>query len=353
MTTEADRKSGEGAASATAHHQVRADWLNAHVEPAIEPDLPIIDAHHHLWDMPGNRYLLPDYLSDLATGHRVIASVYVQSGTMMLPDGPEELRPVGETAFAASVADACAHDPILPQVCAGIVGSIDLTMGRKAAPVLEAHIQAADGHLRGMRCLTHWHKDASIHRIQTVRSILTTAETREVATLLEAQGLVLDVWVYHTQLEEVRDLARECPGLTIVLNHGGTPLGCGPYEGKREEVYRDWHREMAQLAQLPNIFVKLGGFAMRFSGFAFDHRATPPSSETLAKAWSPYIGECISLFGAGRCMFESNFPVDKASCSFGVLWNAYKRLAAGASADERKALFAGTAATAYRLTPPA
>lgn len=353
MTSETDRKSGEGAASATAHHQVRVDWLSSHAEPAIEPDLPIVDAHHHLWDMPGNRYLLPDYLEDLATGHRVVASVYVQSGAMMLPDGPEHLRPVGETAFAASIAEACAHDPHLPQICAAIVGPIDLALGRNAAPVLEAHMQAAGGRLRGVRCLTHWHEDGSIHRIETVRGILSTAEAREIAGLLQANDLVLDVWVYHTQLGEVRDLARDCPGLTIVLNHGGTPLGCGPYERQREEVYRDWRRAMAELAQLPNVFVKLGGFAMRFSGFAFDQRATPPSSEILAEAWSPYIGECISLFGAQRCMFESNFPVDKASCSFGVLWNAYKRMAAGASPEERRALFAGTAATVYRLPLPA
>jgi len=348
-TNQSDHASGEGAASATALHQIRQDWLDKGREPVIDPDLKIVDAHHHLWDMPGNRYLLRDYLDDLASGHTVLASVYVQSGTMMASEGPEDFRSVGETAFAASIAQECDGNRNLPRVCAAIVGSVDLNLGSRAAPVLEAHVEAAQGRLRGVRCLTHWHEDPVIHRIHTTAGLLSTSGTRDVARLLEQMGLVLDIWVYHTQLDEVIDLARACPGLTIVLNHAGTPLGCGPYADRREEVRRLWQEKIATLAEMPNVFVKLGGLAMRFSGFAFDRRPEPPSSETLAATWAPYILECIERFGSSRCMFESNFPVDKASCSYPTLWNAYKRLAGGASPSERSALFFDTAASVYQL----
>jgi len=350
VTCEADRQSSEGATAATALHRVRPEWLGRRVEPVIDPDLPIVDAHHHLWDLPGNRYLTDDYLADLADSHRVIGSIYCQSGTMMSHDGPVELRPVGETAFAAAVADACDKEPHLPRLCAGIIASIDLAMGHDAAPVLAAHAAAAGGRLRGVRCLTHWHADANIHKISTTPGILTTPATRAVARQLQDRGLVLDIWVFHSQLDDVIDLARACPELAIVLDHGGTPLGCGLYAGRRDEVRSDWRRKMAVLAGLPNVRVKLGGFAMRFSGYGFDQQPEPPSSQALAAAWAPYIIDCIELFGAARCMFESNFPVDKTACSYRTLWNAYKRLAAGASRDEKIALFGGTAGAVYGLS---
>jgi len=349
MTGSPRGTSGEGAASATALHQVRPEWLALHAEPAIDPALPIIDAHHHLWDVGGDAYLLDDYLADLRSGHDVVASIYVQSGTMMLRDGPEALRPVGETRFATSVAARCEAEGSWPRVAAAIVGPFDLSLGTRAGAVLEAHAEAAGGRLRGVRALTHWHEDRAIHRIATTAGMLLTPSASEAIAAVERSGLVLDIWVYHTQLDEVIAVARAFPDLVIVLDHAGTPLGIGCFAGRRDEVLAAWRARMRVLAQLPNVFVKLGGLAMRFSGHDFGHRTTPPSSEVLAEAWRPEIETCIDLFGAGRCMFESNFPVDKASCAYGVLWNAFKRLCVGASQEERSRLFAGTAAAVYRI----
>lgn len=350
MTAHSDRTSGEGVASATTLHQVRPEWLALHDESAIDPDLPIIDAHHHLWDVPGNRYLLDDYLADIATSHKVTATVYIQSGSMALDEGPEHLRSVGETAFATAIAAQSEARASGPRVAAAIVGPIDFALGEQYAEVLDAHEAAAGGRLKGVRGLTHWHENGDIHKIATLPRLLTAPAAHQAVAAVERKGLVLDLWVYHTQLDDVLALGRAFPGLTIVLDHAGTPLGCGPYADRRAQVFAEWRDSLRALAELPNIFIKLGGLAMRFSGFAFDHQARPPSSEMLADRWRPYVESCIAIFGADRCMFESNFPVDKASCSYVVLWNAYKRIAAGASPHERARLFSGTAAAIYGLS---
>ncbi len=345
-----DTGSGEGVSAATALHQVRPDWLALTREAAIAPDLPIIDAHHHLWDVPGNRYLLDDFLADTGGGHNIVGSIYVHSGTMLLSDGPEALRSVGETHFAAGVATDCSARGSKTAVAAGIVGSVDLALGAEAGRVLDAHMDAARGRLRGVRGVTHWHDDGEIHRIATTKSLLATAPARAAIEAVRRRELVLDVWVYHTQLEEIVAVARAFPGLAIVVDHAGTPLGCGRYRDQRAAVMGAWRDSLRVLATMPNVSMKIGGLAMRFSGFGFDHGDLPPTSEMLANAWRPYVETCIDTFGPSRCMFESNFPVDKASCSYDVLWNSFKRLCAGASDTERHDLFAGTAARVYALS---
>ncbi len=160
---------------------------------------------------------------------------------------------------------------------------------------------------------------------------------------------MFETFAYHTQIAELRDLARAAPDATIVANHILAPLGIGPYEGKRKEVFAEWSKSMSDLATCPNVMVKLGGMAMRLFGFRLHEQGLPPSSEDLAAAWRPYMEHCIAAFGPERCMFESNFPVDKGGCSYAVLWNAFKRIAARYSADEKNALFGGTAARVYRI----
>lgn len=337
----------------TPHLSPRPEWLALHAEPAMEPDLPIVDAHHHLWQhADGGRYLLPELLEDLDTGHRVVATVYVECRTMYRAWGPPEMRAVGEVEFANGIAAQAASGLHGPRwVNAGIVGLADLTLGDAVEPVLDAMVRAGGGRLRGVRNRTTWHPDEAVRTNATPnpQGLLGDARYRAGVRVLGRLGLSLDVWAYHTQLPEVVDLARACPGTTIVVDHVGGPLGVGRHAGRRDETFADWQASIAELARLPNVVMKLGGLAMRIGGWTFHEAPLPPTSAELAEAWRPWIATSIERFGASRCMFESNFPVDKGSCSYNALWNAFKRVAAGASAGERAALFHDTAARVYKI----
>ena len=335
------------------HLAVRPDWLAQHQEEIIEPGLPIVDAHHHLWDHPGNRYFLPDLLADLASGgHNIRATVAVECGAMLRQDGPAELRPIGETEFLNGAAAMSASGNYgEARACAAIVGHADLRLGDRVRPVLEAHIRAGGGRFRGVRFSSVWHPDpaARASLANPPPFLLRDAAFREGFAQLEPLGLSFDAWMYHTQLPELVELALAFPQTTIVLNHAGGPIGIGPYADKRDAVLAEWGASMRDLAGCPNVFVKLGGFGMRLYGFDFASHARPPSSERLAEDFRPYVETCIDAFGAERCMFESNFPVDKGSCSYAVLWNAYKRLAVDANAAQKQDLFSATATRVYRL----
>ncbi|WP_120010165.1 amidohydrolase family protein [Teichococcus vastitatis] len=337
---------------ASPHLPVREDWLAQVQEEVLDPALPIVDPHHHLWDRPGARYLLDELLRDTASGHDVRATVYVQARAMYRAEGPEALRSLGETEFANGVAAQSAsglYGPI--RACAGIIGMVDLMLGDAVAPLLEQHLQAGGGRFRGVRNQTAWHESAEIisNPVPPRQGLLSEPAFLRGAGRLREHDLSLDIWAYHTQLDEVIALARALPDLSIVLDHAGGPLGTGPYADRRDAVFAAWSQQMRLLAGCPNVSVKLGGLGMTVNGFGFEREAVPPGSEHLARAWRPYVEFCIEAFGAQRCMFESNFPVDKGSCSYAVLWNAFKRLAAGASAEEKVALFSGTAIRVYRL----
>ncbi|MBE9603240.1 amidohydrolase [Acetobacteraceae bacterium H6797] len=339
---------------ASPHLAVREDWLAQIEEEILEPGLPIIDPHHHLWDRPGARYLLDDLLRDTGSGHDIRATVYIQARSMYRAEGPEEWRSLGETEFANGEAARSAsglYGPI--RACAGIVGMVDLMLGDGVAPLLEQHLRAGGDRFRGVRNQTAWHESPEIssNPVPPRKGLLSEPAFFRGARRLSEYGLSLDIWAYHTQLDEVLALARALPELAVVLDHTGGPLGAGPYAGRRDEVFAAWSAGMRQLAQCANVVVKLGGLGMGVGGFGFERGALPPSSAQLAAAWRPYIEFCIEAFGAGRCMFESNFPVDKGSYGYAVLWNAFKRLAAGASDSEKEALFSGTAARVYRLHP--
>jgi predicted TIM-barrel fold metal-dependent hydrolase len=344
--------------SATQHSTylpVREDWLARLSEPALEPDLPIIDPHHHLWDRPDWRYLLPDLLADMATGHNIIGTVFVQARAFHRADGPEELKSLGETEFVNGVAAMSASGVYGPsRVCAGIVGRVDLTLGARAADVLQQHMRTAGERFRGIRHIVAWDADPLVLNPgnPAPAGLLMDKSFREGFACLAPLGLSFDAWLYAPQLGELIDLARAFPETPIVLNHFGGPLGLGSYAGKREAMFPMWERDIRTLAQCPNVSAKLGGLGMKINGFGFEDQTSPPDSDTLAAAWRPYMHTAIEAFGAGRCMFESNFPVDKGSYSYGVFWNACKKLAAGASAAEKADLFAGAAARFYRLTLP-
>ncbi|MCO6416934.1 amidohydrolase family protein [Siccirubricoccus sp. KC 17139] len=340
--------------NANAHYvPVREDWLARRIEPALEPDLPIIDPHHHLWDRPGWRYQLDELLADTRQGHNIVSTVFVQCRAMHRAAGPEAYKPVGETEYVTGIAAMSASGEYGPtRVAEGIVGHVNLQIGEEARDVLQAHIAAAGGRFRGIRHITAWDPDPVIMNpaYQPPQDILFRKDFRAGFRQLAPLGLSFDAWLYHPQIPDLTALARAFPETPIVLDHVGGPLGIRGYAGQRDEVFRSWRAAMAELATCPNVHMKLGGLGMRINGMGFEDKADPPSSDELAAAWKPWMHTTIELFGATRCMFESNFPVDKGSYSYGVFWNACKKLAAGASAAEKAALFAGTARSFYKLS---
>jgi L-fuconolactonase len=344
---------------------LRDGWLEkAAPEAIIEPDLPIIDTHHHLWrrqgggargeswEVPEFRYLLDEFLADCATGHNIAGSVFLQCHSMYRDVGPEQMKPVGETEFVAGIAamsDSGAYGNT--KVCAGIVGYADLTAGDWVTPVLEAQIRAGGGRFRGVRHSAGYDPDPVIGNsapdIQP--GLYLRDDFRAGMKRLSELGLSLDAWGFHPQIPDVTALARAHPYATIIMGHCGGPLGYGRHAGKRAEVFAEWKKSIVGLAQCPNVTMKLGGMMMRLAAFDYMGMDAPPSSEQLAEAWRPYIETCIELFGASRCMVESNFPVEKMGIGYAALFNALKRLASGASVDEKAAIFAGTARRIYRL----
>ena len=338
------------------HLAIRPDWLALNREAILEPELPIIDPHHHLWDHPGNRYFLPELLADLGSGHNIVATVFEECRAMYRQDGDPAMRPIGETEFVAGVAAMSASGQYgKTRICEGIVGYADLNLGAAVRPVLEAQIKAGGGRFKGVRYITAWHDnpDARGSAAEPIPGILVQKKFREGFACLAPLGLSFDAWMYHTQLAELVDLARAFPQTTIVLNHVGGAIGIGPFENKRQEVLAEWRASMKALAACPNVVVKVGGLGMRLFGFKVQDAPEPPTGQQLADLWRPYVETSIEAFGANRCMFESNFPVDKGSCGYASLWNAFKILSTGASRADRAALFSGTAARVYRLTPVA
>jgi len=327
-------------------------WLALRQEEVIEPHLPVVDPHHHLWDAPRVRYLADEMYADATAGHNVIATVFVDCTERYRTTGPENMKPVGETEFVAEIARASAAGAYgKVAMCAGIVGRADLVEGASVEEVLLAHIEAGCGYFKGIRQSTAWDPSPDVRT--TARTppagVLLDPTVRQGFAKLRPLGLTFDAWVYHHQLGDVVDLAKAFPDQPIVLDHVGGPIGIGPYAGKRDEVFQHWKKGILDVAACPNVSVKLGGLAMRLGGFGFHEQPVPPSSEDLAKAWAPYVHTCIEAFGPDRCMFESNFPVDQISTSYLVLWNAFKRLIAGYSEDEKIAMLSGTAIRFYNL----
>jgi predicted TIM-barrel fold metal-dependent hydrolase len=330
----------------------RPDWLALREEEILEPARQIVDPHHHLWDRDGQRYLIEEMTSDLVSGHNVIATVYVEARSMYRARGAEAFRPVGEVEFANGVAAMSASGGYGPAaVCAGIVGHVNLLLGDGAKAVLEAEIAAGQGRFRGIRHSSAWDGDASVAGMYATRpkGLLLDSTFRRGFACLAPLGLSFDAWLFHPQIGELTDLARAFPDTRIVLDHCGGPAGLGVYANRREEIFVTWKTSIEEIAKCPNVVVKLGGLAMRLLGFDFHERPVPPSSEQLTVAWRPYIETCIEAFGPQRCMFESNFPPDKGSCSYQVIFNAFKRIAMACSEAEKTALFSKTAIDIYRL----
>ncbi len=340
-------------------------------ETIIEPDLPIIDPHHHLWDLtpmfadmagpahpfiasiaPTPYYTFHELRTDTQTGHRIVGTVFMECGAFYRADGPDALKCVGEVEFVCGVAAQGAsgiYGEFRP--CAAIIGHADLRLGDGAAPVLEALISAGNGRFRGIRHSAAWDADPATlgNPFHAPQGLLADTAFRKGFARLAPMGLSFDAWLLEPQISELTALARAFPETRIILDHCGTPLNIARYKGSLAERFPIWRDAIRELATCPNVSVKLGGLAMAFCGMPEEGPEAGVSSDALAILWRPYIETCIEAFGPDRGMFESNYPVDKWGASYATLWNAFKRLTAGASADEKRMLYAGTAARTYGI----
>lgn len=328
------------------------EWLDQVTEPIIEPDRRIIDPHHHLWDRPDiGSYLLENLWADTGSGHHIEKTVFVECGASYRPDGPEHLMPIGETEFVARIAaDSAAGAPGQARIAA-IVARADLRLGAQLIDVLDAHEHAGGGLFRGIRHAgaRDSNREVLMGRAFAPEGLYADPEFRAGVQTLGTRGMSYDTWHYHHQNPDFAELARACPGTTIILDHFGTPLGVGPYADRRAEIFAAWKHDIAAIAELPNVIAKLGGLAMHINGFGWHARERPATSDEFVEAQRPYYEHTIECFGPERCMFESNFPVDRMSLSYPVLWNALKKIAAGYSEDEQDAMFYRTAARVYRI----
>jgi predicted TIM-barrel fold metal-dependent hydrolase len=338
------------------------DWLSLTKEDALEPQLPIIDPHHHFWDTPErdpHRYLLEDLAADVK-GHNVRQTVFIECGSMYRADGPEEFRVVGETEFVQGIAAECASGRYGDlRAAAGIVGTVDMRLGDRAAPVMEAHLAASRQRFRGIRHGAAWTEPGVLptgsaaprasNRPAIVQHLLLDSNFRRAYACLQNYGLTFEGWVYHPQIAELTDLAKAFPDTTIIFNHLGGPIGVGQYSGRRNEVFTAWKTAVAELAKCPNVVAKVGGIQMVVNGYGWHERKQPPTSDELLAVNREWYLYTIDRFGPARCMFESNFPVDRLSCSYTVVWNQFKKLTKGFSASERSAMFHDMAMRVYRL----
>ncbi|WP_417725147.1 amidohydrolase family protein [Salipiger sp.] len=346
-------------------HPVNEEWLaRAAPETPLEPDLAIVDPHVHLWNhFPDQPYLLPHHARDLReSGHDVVASIHVECKTMYRTHGPDHLRPLGETEFVAALAATADRDlQTKTRIAAGIVAFADLRQGDKAVTLIQAHTEAAQGRLVGIRQVGKWDSDPRLFGLRpgkpddnakffaTERGLYGDPAFRRGLRRLADLGLCFDASVFHPQLSELADLARAVPEARIVLVHNGSPVGHAAYAGPDSDTHRIWLDGMKRVADCPNVSIKLGGMLMNLGNYDFLHADAPIGSAALAELWHPWIAPCLDLFGPERCMASSNFPVEKAGMSYGTLWNMFKRVTASCSDDARNMIFGGTARRVYGL----
>lgn len=333
----------------------RPEWLAlATPEEALEPNLPIIDAHMHLWHHPtGYRYFAEDYAKDIEEcGHNVEASVFTECKSMYRASGPEHLKPVGEVEFAlgqGAIADSGKYTK--SRIAAGIVGYADLTLGERTPETIDAEIAAANGRLSGIRMRAKWDADPVVKGAVSADQpgLYLEPQFHKGLTEVAKRGLIFEASIYHPQIPDVTALAKAVPDAQIVLIHSGSPVGHSSYRGREKEVHENWLRDMKELAACPNANIKLGGLLMPLAAFDFGKAEKPATSEEIAALWRPFIEPCFEIFGSNRCLVASNFPVDKAGLPFGTVWNMFKRITAGCSEDEKAAIYSGTAARLYRI----
>ncbi|PMS30151.1 putative TIM-barrel fold metal-dependent hydrolase [Trinickia symbiotica] len=323
-------------------------------ETILDPEIPIIDAHHHLFMRPAIRYLFDDYLADVRAGHNIVASVYVEANSFVRPDGPEVFRPLGEIEFANG-AGAMGASGVFGnhRICAGIVGYADLRIGAQIGDYLDRALQIAPDRFRGIRQGANHHPNEAPYRFmpsRPPRGLLLDSDFRAGFRHLASRGLSFDAGLFHHQLPELADLADAFPDTTIIIDHCGLAVGMELDADGRKRVFQEWRDAMQKIAVRPNVVCKIGGFGLPFWGFGFDGRADPVGYEDLASVWAPYVMTAIEIFGVNRSMMASDYPIDGRSSGFVPLWNAFKHIVRSATAAEKDALFHGTAARTYRIS---
>ncbi len=325
------------------------DWLNQVREDVIDPGREIVDPHHHLWPKPHLVYDLEELWSDTGDGHNVVQTVFMECGAAYRTDGPEHLFPVGETEFVTAAALRAAQEPDRAQI-AGIVAHADLRRD-DLDEILDAHEIAARGLFRGIRHSGSRDESGAPLSIpgRAPKGLFEDPGFRHGVARLGERGLTYDTWIYHHQLPDYAALARAVPGTVMILDHFGTPLGVGPYEGRREEIFARWKDDIAEVAACSNVHAKLGGLAMPDNGFGWNTRDIPPTSDEFVTTQAPWYHHAIKVFGPERCMFESNFPVDRLSLSYRTLWNGLKKIAKHYPEAAQTAMLSGTARKVYKL----
>lgn len=338
--------SAESSSAAAGPQPGTSEWLNQVIETVIEPDLPIVDPHHHLWpNGTGMGYGLEELKADTTDGHRIINTVFVECGAVYDRRSSDPFACVAETAYVAGEAE---RDP--DHLIAGIVAKADLRSDH-LAEILDAHTEAGLGRFRGIR-----HALAFAHHPEVLsipgrgpEGLAYDPDFQRGVALLGARGLTYDSWHYHYQNREFLDLARAVPDTIMVLDHFGTPIGVGPYAAQKADILAQWKTDIAEIATCPNVVAKLGGMAMPDNGYGWNSAPQPATAAELIAAQADMYRHTIECFGPERCMFESNFPVDRMSLAYRTVWNAFKLMTKDFSPGERDALFSGTATRVYRL----
>ena len=330
----------------------RDDWLAQVVEEIVDPEREIVDPHHHLWNRGGPGYMLEDLWADTESGHNVVQTIFIECRAFYDMDAPDELRSVGETETVAAICKESEEAPEKAHV-AGIVAHADLAredLGR----ILDAHLAAGGDYLVGFRHSGALDAEPEFLHIpgRGYKGQYTDPAFQEGVRLLGERGLTYDTWHYHTQTDDYLALARSAPETVMILDHFSTPLGVGRFAGQREEIFPKWQKDMEALAKCPNVRAKLGGLLMPDNGWDWHKREFPPSSDEFVEAQAKWYHHMIDLFGPERCMFESNFPVDRTGISYPVLWNALKKIAADYDENAQAEMFAGTARRVYGLPQP-
>ena len=324
----------------------RFSWLAQRVEEPVDPDRIIVDPHHHLWDNRGGTYLAPELIADTTGSHRVEKTVFVECRSKYDRDADEALQPVGETSFVA--AEAAKADRLGGTSIGAIISFADMMLGDDVEAVLAAHDEAGAGLFRGIRHAVADDPSLPAGHTNPTPGMMTTAAFHAGVATLGRMGFSYDAWMYHPQLPELTDLARAVPETAIILDHLGGPLGVGPYAADREAAMASWRRSMTEVATCENVVLKVGGIGMDgYFGLDWTTREVPPDSDTVVQAWQDRVHFCIDTFGPDRCMFESNFPVDRQSLTYPVLWNALQKMASRYSDAEQDQMFSGTATRVY------
>jgi predicted TIM-barrel fold metal-dependent hydrolase len=339
--------------------KVDEKWLHLVEEAPLEPDLPIIDAHVHIWP---DRFtplvehfgkgMSEDFLRGIErSGHDIRAGVHVTIQANHRDDLPPEMIPVAETAFLEEEGRKLeALGPRTPMLTAGIVAGVDMLLGDDVERVLDAHCAASPDRIRGVRHPVAWHPSPLIPFTEERGGILIEPAFIDAARHVARRDLSLDVFVFYNQLPDVMALARAVPDLPIVLNHSGGIITDPRFADQALEIISEWRASMRALAACENVVVKLGGMGMPpLAGNYWTQHEQPPTSQHHADWQRPYVMHIIDNFAVDRVMFQSNFPTEKPSANYGIVWNAFKRIAQGFGASEKSKMFFENAKTTYRL----